>query len=367
MLFDPRPKQDKKDLFGRDLELSSLLNSLRSECPLILLLGVRRVGKTSLLKVALKEAGQPYIYLDLRSLEDTGFSRTSLYRMLSDELSRLYSTQEKLREYLKKVRGIEIAGFKIELNWGSDKLLLSSLFKALNDWVEESNDSHLILAFDEAQLLRFMAGGKGKINFRSLLAYSYDNLPNLKFVLTGSEVGLLMSFIGAENPESPLYGRYREEILLEKFNREKSIKFLEAGFKEHNIEPDFNILQKVVDKLDGIVGWLTYYGYKAVREKKLNSEILESVFEEAKAITSRELEKIVQRSKYYKLVLKAIALENNQWSNIKRIVEAWCERPISNAHLTRILKNLIKLGVVQKANGKYQIIDPVVKEVAKKY
>ena len=75
MLFDPRPKQEKRDLFGRERELNRLLAAMGSRCPLILLLGVRRIGKTSLLKVALKEAGQPYIYLDLRILEEEGYSR----------------------------------------------------------------------------------------------------------------------------------------------------------------------------------------------------------------------------------------------------------------------------------------------------
>lgn len=54
MLFDVRPKTDRKDLFGRERELEWLLGALRSDVPLILLLGVRRVGKTSLLRVALR-------------------------------------------------------------------------------------------------------------------------------------------------------------------------------------------------------------------------------------------------------------------------------------------------------------------------
>ena len=168
MLFDPRPKQEKRDLFGRERELNRLLAAMGSRCPLILLLGVRRIGKTSLLKVALKEAGQPYIYLDLRILEEEGYSRVALYRLLSEELSRLHSAWKRLGEFVRKVRGVEIAGVRIELDWGSRGLMLSSLLKALNEWVErEKKASYLTLALDEAQLLRNMVGGKGRIEGQS--------------------------------------------------------------------------------------------------------------------------------------------------------------------------------------------------------
>ncbi|MEM2563798.1 MAG: ATP-binding protein, partial [Candidatus Bathyarchaeia archaeon] len=53
-------------------------------------------------------------------------------------------------------------------------------------------------SFDEAQMLRFLEGGKGRIDFRRMLAYAYDNLRGLRFILTGSEVGLLLSFLRLE-------------------------------------------------------------------------------------------------------------------------------------------------------------------------
>lgn len=341
---------------------------MESRCPLILLLGVRRVGKTSLLKVALKESGQPHIYLDLRVLEEEGFSKAVLYRLLSDELSRLNSTWAKLREFLRRVRGVEVSGIRIELDWGRGGVMLSSLLDALNEWVEKEREaSYLTIALDEAQLLRNMMGGKGRIDFRSLLAYGYDNLPNLKFLLTGSEIGLLMDFIGAEDPASPLYGRYREEITLERFDDEAAIKFLKAGFREHGIEAEGDTLIKVVKSLDGIVGWLTYYGYRAIREGRLDGNILNAVLEEAKLLASKELDKIIQRSSYYKLVLRSLGRGDERWTDIKRSVEAWSGHPISNAHLTRLLEGLLKLGIIEKRGQRYLVVDPVILEAVKHY
>ena len=368
MLFDPRPKQEKRDLFGRERELNRLLAAMGSRCPLILLLGVRRIGKTSLLKVALKEAGQPYIYLDLRILEEEGYSRVALYRLLSEELSRLHSAWKRLGEFVRKVRGVEIAGVRIELDWGSRGLMLSSLLKALNEWVErEKKASYLTLALDEAQLLRNMVGGKGRIDFRSLLAYSYDNLPNLKFILTGSEVGLLMDFVGAENPASPLYGRYREEIVLEGFDDETALSFLEKGFREQKLKVERELLEEAVRRLDGVVGWLAYYGYRVSQERKPNGQLLNAIFEEAKAMASKELEKIFQRSRYYRLVLRALGMGEGSWASIKRSVEAWTGKPVGNAQITRLLENLVKLGIIRRGDRGYQIVDPIIREAAKHY
>ena len=363
MLFDLRPKEDKKELFGREQELKKLLAALTSDCPLILLLGIRRVGKTSLLKVALKECGQPHIYLDLRTLAEEGYSKVVLYRLLSEELSHLRPAT-KLRELLRTIRGIGVYGVKVELDWGRGGAALSSLFKALNEWAKEKK-KYLIMALDEAQLLRCLTGGKGRIDFKSLLAYSYDNLSNLKFILTGSEVGLLMDFIGADDPKSPLYGRYREEVILERFDRRTSIEFLKAGFKERGLKVGADVLRKVVEKLDGIVGWLTYYGYEAVKRRSLDDGLVEEVFTEAKKIAEKEVEKVVQRSRHYRFVLKALGLGDKRWTEVKRTVEAWHGRPISNTHLTRLLEGLAKLGMVEKLNGSYHITDPIIRGVAK--
>jgi AAA+ ATPase superfamily predicted ATPase len=67
LFFDPRPKEKKEDLFDRERELERFSDAL-AYSPLILILGARRMGKTSLMNVALKESCQPYVMIDLRGL-----------------------------------------------------------------------------------------------------------------------------------------------------------------------------------------------------------------------------------------------------------------------------------------------------------
>ena len=363
MLFDPRPKETSSELYGRQEELQHLLTAFKRGEPLILLLGIRRVGKTSLLKAALRESGLPYIYLDLRSIEEGGFTRAAFYAQLSDALSRL-STRYRIADYLRRVRGVKVLGSGVELDWGMKPPLLNQLFTALNNWATDQQ-TRIIIALDEAQLLRYMTGGKGRLNFRALLAHVYDNLRQLTIVLTGSEVGLLMEFLEAGGMESEFYGRYREEIILERFSREEAIDYLRAGFREFGIEPEDDSIMDAVEILDGVVGWLALYGYTATRnpDKKLR-EILQQVITEAKSVAAQELRKLIYTSHNYGLVLRAIAEGVDEWSKIKKRVESWSGKYMSNTALTRLLTRLQNLSIIGKSNGRYFFLDPIMRLAA---
>jgi hypothetical protein len=65
MLFSPEPKTRREDLYDFNRELSRLVTALRAE-RLTLVTGLRRTGKTSLLRVALGEAGVTHLYVDVR-------------------------------------------------------------------------------------------------------------------------------------------------------------------------------------------------------------------------------------------------------------------------------------------------------------
>jgi len=364
ILFDLRPKENRQELYGRDAELNKLIDMLKSNLPLILLFGIRRVGKTSLLKTCLNEIEEPWIYLDVRKLDMEGYSKFILYKILSEEFTRLSSTWPRVKEALKRVKGIQIMGARIEFDWSNRGVLLSSLLDSINEWMEEEG-KYLIIAIDEAQLLRNMKGGKGRIDFRKVIAYCYDNLPRIKFLLTGSEIGLLTDFIGTEDYESPLYGRGMGELILERFNEETSIAYLDAGFNEYRMKVNTDMLRKIVERLDGIVGWLTLAGNTSVRMKKLNDEIIESIIDMAKNMVKGELQKLLQTSRYYGLILRSISRGSNYWKDIKMDIESWMNKPLTNSQISRALETLLKLSIIEKRNEKYFIVDPIIKEFSK--
>ncbi|MEM2021357.1 MAG: ATP-binding protein [Zestosphaera sp.] len=364
-LFDPRPKDRRGDLFDREEEVEELKKSVK--LPLTLLLGVRRVGKTSVLRVALNELGAPYIYLDLRVLEEEGYSKVAFYRLLSEAFTNTASRWVRLLEYLKSIKGVEVYGTRVEFNWREESLTITRILNRLNQFGErEAEEGFLVVAFDEAQVLRNLIGGKGRVDFRSVLAYVYDNLPNLRFVLTGSEVGLLLDLLKLDDSSSPLYGRYVKTMRVERFDRWKSFEFLKRGFNEAGVGLSDDVLEAIVSKVDGIVGWLTYFGCLSVESGSPSVEAVNDVNEKALRLVEDELRGLFKRSRYYMHVLKAISLGMSTWSSIKKAVEAWLGRPLQNAQFTRLLETLVKLSIVEKADNEYKVLDPMIAEYCRR-
>lgn len=343
ILFDHRPKETRRDLYDREEELSAL-HSASSE-PIILLTGVRRIGKTSVLKVFLNELEVPHALVDVR-LPLTSYK--SLYSLFSDILSQI-NKKKSIKSYVEHINGISILGVNISLSWDPrDKPSLLTVMDNLNQ------AGRVILAFDEAQNLR----GKLSNEFLSLIAHCYDYCRNMTFVLTGSEIGLLYDFLKMEDPSSPLYGRHVEEIRLNKFNEQESLDFLKQGFSQVGITTPAEVLNYAVKKLDGVVGWLTEFGYRCVKNRQVRRELVDEVAENAVRTVLQELSHF---SKDYTMVVEALARGYGKWNEIKRYVEEKKRRVIYDAELRRYLVNLEKRGYVSRVErGRYQLTDPVI-------
>ena len=175
---------------------------------------------------------------------------------------------------------------------------------------------------------------------------------------------MLYDFLEFDNYASPLYGRVRDEIVLNRFSKKDSIRFLETGFNEVGMHPPKTILEEVVGVLNGIPGWLAFYGYKAVQNKRF--DVLDRVLEEAIKMVTGELDRIVRYGSLYKHVLRAIAMGYKNWSAIKRAVEIWTGARVPNKTLYYSLCRLMDLSILLKENEKYEFADPIHREAAKK-
>ncbi len=199
------------------------------------------------------------------------------------------------------------------------------------------------------------------MDFTRILSYCYDNLRGLRFIITGSEVGVLRDFLGFDDPSSPLYGRVVDELTIERFSRENSLDFLEKGFSECGVRPPRGVIEEIVDRVDGIPGWLTYFGHRYCRRP--GPEALKEVLNEAKTLAPNEVRKLP--SKYHIYALKAISSGRRRWKSIKEAIELWVNHPITNAQVSRILNTLLKLALTEKGRDEYRITDPIVAEAAK--
>ncbi len=215
---------------------------------------------------------------------------------------------------------------------------------------------------DEVQELIKLKG----FNLIPVIAYVYDNLRNISFVFAGSKIGMLYNFLKIDNSSSPLYGRYMERIEINPLSREQSMDFLIKGFAENNIKPNEKILEKAVEELDGIIGWLSYFGLMALREG-LNEKTLNIVLDSASKIVINEFCNFVKsrNSRRYIEILKATK-SGASWSEIKRYLEIKTGEKIYDYELTRLLRNLIDSAFIEKKDNLYTIPDPILRYAVNK-
>ncbi|MCE4600440.1 MAG: ATP-binding protein [Desulfurococcales archaeon] len=365
MLFDIAPKERREDLYDRENELRSLMEALRLGERLVIVRGVRRIGKSSLVRVGVREAGIPYALVDVRELyfEEGSVRLASLVARIVDAMRRRSKWYERLEfrlgDALGKVKGIHAAGFSLELRPPA-KPRLTEVLKALDEWCGE-HGWRFALVFDEAQYLRF-----SNTRYDGVIAWAIDNLPNLTFIVTGSEVGVLREFLRLEDPRAPLYGRHRREIPLERFTTQQSLGFLETGFRELGVRVKRSELEEAVEKLDGIVGWLTLYGYKRGVEGSPHREALRRVFEEGSLMVLAELSKVIEGSPArYVAILKAVAQGITRWREIKTYVETRTNTWIPDNRFSQLLRNLVRYSYLEKQDNEYVIPDPMVRHAAK--
>lgn len=212
----------------------------------------------------------------------------------------------------------------------------------------------MIIAIDEAQELR-------KVNwlrFDRLFAYVFDNLTNIGLVLSGSQVGLLYSFLGLHDPKAPLFGRAYMEVRTRRLSPDESFDFLERGFNQLGINCPKDVLERAVEAFDGIIGWLTYFGYTYAMR---GSADFDEIMKDAVQLALSELRNLVTslRSNRYSVILRALAREPMPWRLIKRRLEDYEGREINAATVSELLGNLVSLGIIEKADDYYKISDPV--------
>jgi len=103
VLFDERPKSRKMDLYDRERELMDLEANVGR--PLIILTGIRRIGKTSVLNVLLNESGIPFALIDARSLK-RNYGVEDLYRLVARGMG---SSLKSLHDILQNVKRIKVS------------------------------------------------------------------------------------------------------------------------------------------------------------------------------------------------------------------------------------------------------------------
>ncbi|MEM2194028.1 MAG: ATP-binding protein [Candidatus Methanomethylicia archaeon] len=353
MYFKLGVKELKSDFFNFEVELNSFLRELRSnETRMIVIRGVRRTGKSSLLRVGLLESGFPHIILDARKFGI--FSSDYIYDIIADSLSKLVEKYKSITRYLGKVRGLSLAGFEVSFTSRDKTTIIDSLEK-INEWsIREVGQ--VILALDEAQ--DFLVFPK----FDGLVAHIYDYLDGIKIVLAGSEVGVLDRLLGKRRVNAPLYGRPYFTIAMGRLPKNKAEEFLRKGFEQIGIKVLDHHITEAIDYFDGIIGWLTSYGYytsKLGHEDAIVKTLEDGVRLVEEEIKTFLMQRLQARLRY--LTILKITISPSTWSEIKTEFSARIGRKISDKQLSHYLAELVNYGFIEKIDNKYRLADPMIR------
>lgn len=317
-------------------ELTEFINSVR-KFKLIIVKGLRRYGKTSLILTGLEEAREKYLFIDCRLLPLTAASFDDFLSIIEVELSR----RRKFKQLLRSIEHVEIAGMV------KFKIRRPETFLKIIEGIGDA-----IIVFDEAQELR-------RLRFRldSFLAYALDHL-EVRVVVSGSQVGMLEKFLRTNDPEAPLFGRPYKRVELKPLSEEKSREFLRRGFNQEGIEVPEELIEKAIREFNGVIGWLTHFGYNYARGERS----IDSIVEKAVSLASSELEHFLGtrglgRERYAQSI-KLIASGARRWSELKRAIEAKLGR-IPDSALANILRNLVDVGIIIERDGEYAFPDPI--------
>ena len=329
-LFDTKPKSDPRFLYGREKELDELVESLKKK-NWVIILGPRRVGKTSLAECAIKRMGKKIFLLDAR--ENNNFI---------ESLNKLLATPESSLKVKAEIR-VPYTPINIgaEYNKTLSKKDLDSLLKKVG---------HMYIIIDEAQWL---------VNPRKvvmLLAHLYDYYyDSVTFIITGSMIGVLKSIV-EPGPSSPLYGRAITEMEIKRWQSSISLSFLKTGTAELGLRLNEKMAIEVEENLDGLPGWLTLFGYNYAQVKNPNIALTKTI-KEAKKIVSQELKSIAELGigtpKLIE-VLRVLAKEPVRFVDITKATN------FNNTSLSKYLSTLNRLGYIEKdSKSRYFISDPM--------
>jgi AAA+ ATPase superfamily predicted ATPase len=372
MYFDLEPKSTREDLYDFDEPFGKLLDLLRGKrarAPMIVIVGPRRAGKTSLLQTALSESNMPHLILSGMAFTEVPVIKTrgllrALERELNDAIEREKKWGEKFLDILKGIRWLKVNSKPPWIHFEWERLDrefdLLDVLQSFNR-LARNHRTKFVFVLDEAQEFRKLKGYR----LQTLMAYAYDYLKNVQMIVTGSQFGFLHDFLEVEDPGSPLYGRGMAEVRAPRITDKLAADFLSKGLEQAGIKPDEDAVSSVVRELDGIIGWLTLFGSELVGAGRSTRGILARTVEKGSKIAANEFKNFLKvreqaRNRYMQIMKSTVRLKRARWIDLKRDLEFKEGKKISNNVFSDLVDNLVKGSFLDKnEDGTYSTADPL--------
>jgi AAA+ ATPase superfamily predicted ATPase len=308
------------------------------------------VGKTSLVKAVRNRLRRPGAYVNLWGVR----SVQGLVEGLISGLNESASLRARLARAARRVEGFSAGPAGLSIS--ASRPPLKTAWDLLDLLGSERQDCLVVL--DEVQELSSNAGALLK-----LLGNVFNTRPNIAFVFTGSLAGLSRTLL-EPTTASPLYGRAPVSLPLDPFDRPTSARFLARGARELGVGLSPAEIASALDgPLDGTPGWLTLFGnHVAVQRLSPGRALTETIREGKKAAESDLAHFLSTREvSLYWPALKAIAT-GASWGTVREYMGNASGESVNDGKVLRVIRALESNYFVRQVEGRYELIDPMVRK-----
>jgi len=336
MYFEIEPKGKKGDFFSYEYEYGQVKKALENNEKIIAVVGVRRVGKTSLLNIVYNETKSLKLWLDGRIVADPK----------KEIFAAIYETAKTGKpKIFGKIESLNVSafgvGFGIELGGESRADIEERIRKA----------RRICVFIDEAQRMDV----KG---LADVLSYCYDRLPQVSFIISGSEIGLVEEILGEADAEHPLYGRDVAKVRMERLDRNRAMEYLRKGFVQLGLKVTEDEIERAVAQLDGLIGWLTLYGYE--RGVKKSGDALGKTSQSAARIAASELNHFFRKVRNRKLYMAILRNASGVgWEELRTLAGRETGKRLNPNLFNFALERLVEYSFIEKKDEKYNLSDPL--------
>jgi AAA+ ATPase superfamily predicted ATPase len=359
---------------GRDEEVNLIKLDLLSSAQNNVIIGPRRIGKTSLLRNLKNNVQDKVIFAYINCRKIT--SLADFFRQTTGSLITAYEEKHKIKGLVKKfsdvfkgkitaaTRSISEIGGSIEYignvylrfreNEIDENELISETFEFVENLSKELNEP-IIIALDEFQELSKFNG-----NIFNMLKSHMDSQPNVRYIFSGSSVSLLHDVF--LKPDSPLY-LMAARIQLEPIKKNDVDDYIRSRLKTQNITISESALDLIYEYTAGYpfyfqkIGFLLYQIAVIGKKKHIDIDDVENAFSSMLNEFDSEFESrySTKFSRQQQDILKY--LSQNKTRRLSEISEDM-RTPASS--LTTSMKDLYNTMTVNKPKeGTYGIMDNV--------
>jgi AAA+ ATPase superfamily predicted ATPase len=359
---------------GRDEEVNLIKLDLLSSAQNNVIIGPRRIGKTSLLRNLKNNVQDKVIFAYINCRKIT--SLADFFRQTTGSLITAYEEKHKIKGLVKKfsdvfkgkitaaTRSISEIGGSIEYignvylrfreNEIDEKELISETFEFIENLSTELNEP-IIIALDEFQELSKFNG-----NIFNMLKSHMDNQPNVRYIFSGSSVSLLHDVF--LKPDSPLY-LMAARIQLEPIKKKDVDDYIRSRLKTQNITISEHALDLIYEYTAGYpfyfqkIGFLLYQIAVIGKKKHIDIDDVENAFSSMLNEFDSEFESrySTKFSRQQQDILKYLSQDKT-----RRLSEISEDMRTSASSLTTSMKDLYTTMTVNKPKeGAYGIMDNV--------